>query len=251
MDLINYDFESALESGFVKLFEGSTVDLRIADDIDEGKIPDECVMLELDVGGAVGDQHQNVSGNYNQYSGTLQLTVRTPRVSGDQVAVTAGFKSRHTELVARSRKLLEEIDSADLTANWLGDAYLVSGAGVANLNGTYNRNGTEGGKNRYTFFDVDGVTIIGEIVAVSSSTWALNNENGSRKYAKIGESASTLTPPSSGWVIALGGTAPAPTLSVLQNPISPTRIIPTNTERENDERHRTTTLSYNIQFTIT
>jgi hypothetical protein len=45
--------------------------------------------------------------------------------------------------------------------------------------------------------------------------------------------------------------SPAPTLALTQNAISPTRIKPTGTSRENDERQRMTTLSYEIQFTIT
>jgi len=382
MELINYDFESAIEGGFAKLFAASNIDLRIADDIDEGELPDECVLLELDSGGALGEQHQNAAGEYNHYSGTLDLTIRTPRVSGDQVATTAGFKSRHTELVARTRQLLEEIDSADITANWLDrDSYTVSGAGTTAANGIYVRNGSSAGNAKYTLSS--GVTELFDLEFVNAPPvyWQIYDKTESEQLYKV-ESDSTI-PPFTGWATAGayatmdgvsdmityatdyavasrtatammrvtslgnrtmwiesggafiftptatgvwelltstvaivggniqwrsgsdldisdlriyengvevdrwlhaelesgdldgltaansirplatgtydGGTgglgapagSPAPTLALTQNAISPTRIKPTGTSRENDERQRMTTLSYEIQFTIT
>ena len=176
MELINYDFESAIEGGFAKLFAASNIDLRIADDIDEGELPDECVLLQLDAGGALGEQHQNAAGEYDHYSGTLDVTIKTPRVSGDQVAVQEGFKSRHTELVARTRQLLEEITADDITANWLdGNSYIVSGAGTTAANGIYVRNGSSAGNAKYTLssgatelFDMEFVPA-GEVATVSGA----------------------------------------------------------------------------------
>ena len=120
MNILNYDFESALEQGFKTLFDASDVELRIADDLGQGELPDETVMLEIDVGGAISDERLNNAGEYDNYSGGLTLTIWTPRVSGDEVPTNAGFKSRHRELVATVRQLLEEIGASELSTYWSG-----------------------------------------------------------------------------------------------------------------------------------
>jgi hypothetical protein len=120
MDIINYDFESALEAGFKTLFDAAGLALRIADDIDEGELPDECITLEIDAGGPISDEHQNSAGIYDNYAGTIAVEIHTPRVPIDQVATSATFKNRHRELVATVRKTLEEIDATALSTNWSG-----------------------------------------------------------------------------------------------------------------------------------
>ena len=118
MDILNYDFESALEAGFKTLFDGAGLELRIADDLDEGEMPDECIALAVTVGAVISDEKLDGDGNYNNYAGTIEVEITSPRVSGDQVPTNTGFKSRHRELVAATRQALEEIDASTLAANW-------------------------------------------------------------------------------------------------------------------------------------
>lgn len=119
MNTINYDFESALEQGFKTLFGAADLELRIADDIDEGDLPDECIRMEVDVGAPISDERKNSEGIYDNYAGVLSVTVDTPRVSSDQVQTSgSGFKNRHRELVARTRQTLEEIDETLLSTHW-------------------------------------------------------------------------------------------------------------------------------------
>ena len=120
MDIEKYDFESALEQGFKTLFDGAGLELRIADDIGQGELPDERMTLEIDTGGPISDEHKNAANEYDNYGGTFTVEIHTPRVPNDQVATAAGFKNRHRELVATARKTLEEIDAATLLANWPG-----------------------------------------------------------------------------------------------------------------------------------
>lgn len=120
MDTTNYDFESPLEAGFKTLFDAAGLALRVADDIDEGELPDERITLEIDAGGPISDEHLNSEGNYDNYAGTFTVEIHTPRVAGGQVATSGGFRSRHRELVATTRKALEEIDAATLLLHWPG-----------------------------------------------------------------------------------------------------------------------------------
>ena len=118
MDILNYDFESALEQGFKTLFADMTATLRIADDLGEGELPDESIRLEVGSGAVISDEHQNGEGIYDNYAGTLDVVITSPRVSMGDVATDPRFKSRHRELVATARKTLEEIDEATLSTNW-------------------------------------------------------------------------------------------------------------------------------------
>lgn len=120
MDILNYDFESALEAGFKTLFDTVSSTLRIADDLDEGELSDERITLVVDAGAVISDEHQNAAGLYDNYGGTLTVEITSPRVSGDQVPTNSGFKSRHRELVATARQTLEEIDASALSTNWAG-----------------------------------------------------------------------------------------------------------------------------------
>jgi len=120
MDILNYDFESALEAGFKALFDTINSTLRVADDLGQGDLSDERITLEVDVGAVMSDEHQNNSGIYDNYAGTLTVEITSPRVSGDQVPTNAGFKSRHRELVATARQTLEEIGASTLSTNWAG-----------------------------------------------------------------------------------------------------------------------------------
>ena len=117
MDLINYDFESQIEQGFQTLFDSIGKKLYTADDVD-GELPNEHIKLEIDTGGPNSNEHLNAGGVYDNYTGSIEVTIQTPRVADDQVTITAGFKSRHAELVAITRKTLEEIDATVLSTNW-------------------------------------------------------------------------------------------------------------------------------------
>jgi len=117
MDTINYDFESQLEQGFQSLFESIDKRLYTADDVDS-ELPNEHIKIEIDTGGPNSNEHLNAGGQYDNYTGSIEIVIQTPRVADDQVAITIGFKSRHAELVAITRKTLEEIDAAVLSTNW-------------------------------------------------------------------------------------------------------------------------------------
>ena len=117
MNIQNYNFEGGLESGFKSLFIASDMELRTADDIDEGGLPDECIRFELDTGGPISNEHQNADGEYDNYAGTFEIEIRTPRVEIDTPTDSA-FKSRHVELVAKTRQLLEEIGVTEISTHW-------------------------------------------------------------------------------------------------------------------------------------
>lgn len=118
MDILNYDFESALEQGFKTLFTTAGATARIADDVGEGELPDESITLEVVAGAVHSDERQNAEGIYDNYAGTLEVVITSPRVVNDQVPTNAGFKNRHRELVATVRKAIEEIDAGVLSTNW-------------------------------------------------------------------------------------------------------------------------------------
>ena len=118
MDILNYDFESKLEQGFKTLFTAAGAVALIADDVGEGELPDERITLEVVAGAAMSDEHLNSEGIYDNYGGTLEVEIESPRVVNDQVQTGAGFKNRHRELVATVRKALEEIDAATLLEHW-------------------------------------------------------------------------------------------------------------------------------------
>jgi len=120
MELERYDFESALEQGFKTLFDTAGLALRVADDMDEGELPDECIMLEINTGGPISDEHLNSEGVYDNYGGSFDVTVKSNRIAGDKVSSASTIRNRHNELVARTRKVLEEIDATALSTNWPG-----------------------------------------------------------------------------------------------------------------------------------
>ena len=253
MDVTNYDFESKLEQGFKSLFNTAGINLYIADDVD-GELPDEHVRLELSVGGAISDEHLK-SGNYDNYGGSIDISIQTPRVSGDQVAISEG--------AAR-------------------DSYVVSGAGTAAVNATYVRNGTNSGFPKYTL-SVSGVELyhIRKTTGFPNSWWAIYQIQTVSDIYRA-DFPFDSTPPLTGWTVD-NGDSPAPTLAqsaplqfksrhaelvaiarktmeemdtaVLAanwpNALSPTKITPTGTERDNDAESRSTTLSYSLQFRIT
>jgi len=118
MDLEKYDFESALEQGFKSLFDANGLTLRIADDVDEGELPDECVRLEIDTGGPNSNEHLNAENVYDNYTGTIEVSIKSNRVSGDKKSTAQGIRTRHAQLVAMVRKSLEEIDNATIDEHW-------------------------------------------------------------------------------------------------------------------------------------
>ena len=112
MEFEKYDFEGALEQGFKALFDTEGLSLRVPDDMDEGELPDECITLEVNVGGPISDEHLNSEGVYDNYGGSFEVTVKSNRIAGDKV-------SRRTDI----------------------DAYEVTGAGTEEVYGLYVRNG--------------------------------------------------------------------------------------------------------------
>lgn len=117
MNVENFDFESTLEQGFKSLFDEAGVDVIVSDDIDY-EITEEAVLFSVNATSPVGN-HLNGEGNYDLYSGVLELEVRTLR-SNLTAPDNPVFKSRQTELVAKSRKILEEIDQSKITTHWGG-----------------------------------------------------------------------------------------------------------------------------------
>ncbi len=253
MNIENYDFESKLEQGFKTLFNTAGIDLHIADDVDDD-LPDENVRLDLSVGSVISDEHLKDSTIYDNYGGALEIEIQTPRVA-DQV----------------------------------GDFVIVSGAGTAAANGTYFRNGNSfSGQAAYTLYDTDGTTALynlwGTLAVGGTLTWRISTTEIDAASAvelyKI--TINSQTPPASGWVPILG-TTPGPTVTQTPPPqftsrhtylvatarkaieeidaavlatnwpgaLSPTKIKPTGTERDNDAEHRVTKLSYDLQFRIT
>ena len=118
MDLQFYDFESGLEQGFKTLFVNSGIEIRTADDVDEGELPDECLTLQVDAGGVNSNEHLNSEGVYDNYTGELTIVIKSNRVSGDRASTDSSIRNRHSQLVAIARKTLEEIDNATISANW-------------------------------------------------------------------------------------------------------------------------------------
>lgn len=118
MDLEFYDFESGLEQGFKSLFESAGLAVRIADDLDEGELPDECLTLEIDAGGVNSNEHLNADGVYDNYTGSLIVVVKSKRVVGDEKSTNAALRTRQAQLVAMTRKTLEEIDNTTIDTHW-------------------------------------------------------------------------------------------------------------------------------------
>ena len=118
MSILNYNFEGELEYGFKSLFQASSMTLRTADDIDDGGLPDECIRIELNAGGPISGEHLNASGNYDHYAGTFEIEIRSPRVTEDAPDDPVTFKSRHVEMVSKTRQLLEEIGAAEISTHW-------------------------------------------------------------------------------------------------------------------------------------
>ena len=256
MDTINYDFESALEAGFKTLFNAAGLALRVADDADEGELPDERITLEIDAGGPISDEHQNADGIYDNYAGTIAVEVQTPRVANDQTAAAT----------------IQQVTTDD---------YTVSGAGTIEANGTYT---ITPGVGLYTK-QSNGYTII-KIVSIFPSlvNWEIRNDSGDSLYAtEETDPADDIQAEPSNAFITVDGNAPAPTLSKATaqtgfrsrhrelvatvrktleeidatalsthwpDALSPTKITPSGTDRENDNDSQMTTLNYAIQFRI-
>ncbi len=259
MNIQNYNFEGGLESGFKSLFSASDMELRIADDIDEGGLPDECVRFELDTGGPISNEHQNAAGEYDNYAGTFEIEIRTPRVGIDAP----------TPIPV--------------------DSYIVSGAGLSAVNGTYIRTGNSAdGAPVYTLYDVDGVTPLYYMWRMDTVVWNITStpidviSGAITQYYLI--QLGNDTPPLDGWTTNdIYATDPTPTLAIADPIIfknrhvelvaktrqlleeigaieisthwpaahAPTKIKPTGTSRETDAEFRITTLSYEMQFRIT
>lgn len=123
MDVLKYDFESELEQGFKSLFSAANYALLIADDFVTNEIPDECILLTLQTGGAISENHKisdvggHPDGIYDHFTATIEIQVKTHRVNINS-PVDSRFKNRHNEIVANVRKIIEEIGSAELALHW-------------------------------------------------------------------------------------------------------------------------------------
>lgn len=256
MDLEKYDFESALEQGFKSLFSANELALRVADDIEEGELPDECISLEINSGGPNSDEHLNAEGNYDNYTGTVEIEIKSNRVAGGKGATNPAF-----------------------------DAYTVSGAGSSVANGLYVRNGTNVGAPVYTL-SVGGTVVaniwrdgtlqawviargdVGDYNA--ADTYYINWDTGFevptfnwQTSFLLGENPPPDVAKASGGIRNRHNQLVAMTRKTMEEIdalalsthwsqfISPTKLKPTGTERENDKLSRITTLSYEMQFRIT
>ena len=256
MDLTYYDFESGLEQGFKTLLATANIELRIADDYAQGDLHDEFVTLEIDAGAPISDRHQNNSGVYDHYSGSISIEVQTPLASSDQT-ITAPTR----------------------------DEYNVAGAGTAATNGVYVRNGNSNdGRPAYTMYDTDGTTALFNLWSDTLNLWYITDTFidfvPPNVYYFI--SSVSATPPETGWSINGFGIAPTPAVTASTIPafrsrhsqlvatvrktleeidaallakhwpgeLSPTQIIPSGTERSHEDQQRMTALSYSIQFRI-
>jgi len=246
MNIENYDFESKLEQGFKTLFNTAGIDLHIADDLDD-KLPDENVRLDLSVGSVISNEHLKDSTIYDNYGGALEIEIQTPRVADDQVA---------------------------------SDEMVVSGAGTIAVNATYLRDGDYNLKPKYA--RIGGSSY--EVIRWNANRWEILDNPGSGANDVYTSNDDVATPDLvTTWSVQFPGTAPAPTVTsspasqftsrhtelvatarkaieeidaaVLATnwpgALSPTKIKPTGTERDNDAEHRVTKLSYDLQFRIT
>ncbi len=75
-------------------------------------------MLEVDAGGVNSNEHLNAENVYDNYTGSLVVTVKTKRVVGDERSTNAALRTRQAQLVAMTRKALEEIDNATIAEHW-------------------------------------------------------------------------------------------------------------------------------------
>ena len=187
MDTINYDFESQLEQGFQSLFESIDKRLYTADDLD-GELPNEHIKIEIDTGGPNSNEHLNAGGQYNNYTGSIEIVIQTPRVADDQVAIT-------------------KVEGEAV------DAYDVTGAGTTEANGLYVRNGdSASGSPVYTMYDSDGVTPVRnmwERLGIWQITTSEVESIGPEGYEYFVADVDG-TPPESGWLLVEDGEAPAP-----------------------------------------
>tara|TARA_R110000744_G_scaffold90984_10_gene176616 strand:- start:3644 stop:4102 length:459 start_codon:yes stop_codon:yes gene_type:complete len=116
MNVENYDFEEMIEQGFSSLFLNSSLTLTASDDIDN-EMPQDSILVAVNAGSPMSDGHLSATGQYNHYTGTLEFEIRSLRSSLTQ-PVNPAFKSRHTEKVASTRKLVEEISALELSTYW-------------------------------------------------------------------------------------------------------------------------------------
>ena len=92
------------------------------------------------------------------------------------------------------------------------DSYNVYGAGVAEVNGLYVRNGSSNGWPVWTLYESDGTTALYDIEGDGSSEWTISLSSNATIFYSI--SSSEALPPSSGWTES-SGDAPAPIVQAL------------------------------------
>jgi len=99
------------------------------------------------------------------------------------------------------------------------DSYNVFGAGTAEANGLYVRNGNSAdGNPAYTLYDSEGTTVLYNLWSLSNSSWYISSsdidDTDGLVLVYVNGSASS-TPPESGWVSANESPEPAPLVQAL------------------------------------
>ncbi|NRA48193.1 MAG: hypothetical protein HRU12_03600 [Phaeodactylibacter sp.] len=92
------------------------------------------------------------------------------------------------------------------------DSYVVIGAGKAELNGLYQRDGDENGRPKYTLYGNDGNEVAEIYWFSGASLWYIRQLNVDPELNTYSNAEDTQTPPETGWGEFLTGSSPAPIL---------------------------------------
>ena len=124
--------------------------------------------------------------------------------------------------VSLALNTIEEVSTDIQSKGWWfnqqsGGNYIVSGAGTAVVDGTYVHTGTHDNRNAYTLYDTDG-TASHTMWYMAGTDWVitLNDIGEYDAYPRYLNSTSSTSVPLTGWGAALGGTPPAPTLTLVE-----------------------------------
>ena len=124
--------------------------------------------------------------------------------------------------VSLALNTIEEVSTDIQSKGWWfnqqsGGNYIVSGAGTAVVDGTYVPTGTHDNRTAYTLYDTDG-TASHTMWYMAGTDWVitLNDIGEYDAYPRYLNSTSSTSVPLTGWGAALGGTPPAPTLTLVE-----------------------------------
>ena len=124
--------------------------------------------------------------------------------------------------VSLALNTIEEVSTDIQSKGWWfnqqsGGNYIVSGAGTAVVDGTYVHTGTHDNRTAYTLYDTDG-TASHTMWYMAGTDWVitLNDIGEYDAYPRYLNSTSSTSVPLTGWGAALGGTPPAPTLTLVE-----------------------------------